>query len=471
MTSLLQKARKDALAIFRAGLKAVAPEGAIDRFCRRQGDVLTIGKETYDLNAFENIYIVGAGKATAPMAVAFERLLGEKLTAGVITVKYGHIAALEKIQTIEAGHPVPDQNGEIGTTKILEIANAAKANDLCICLLSGGGSALLPLAVPGVTLTDKQETTRTLLACGATIHEINALRKHLSCIKGGRLAVAAYPATMVSLILSDVVGDDLDVIASGPTVPDNSTFKDCLNIVAKYGIYDRLPKSVINHFENGLADQALETPKADNPIFERTCSNIIGSNIEALLAAKKEATDLKYKTIILSSLIEGETSEVARMHAAIAKEAINSGHPIRPPVCILSGGETTVTLKGSGLGGRNQEFALCTVGDIAGEIPIVILSGGTDGNDGPTDAAGAIADNTTLERARAKNLNFGEYLENNDSYNFFQALDDLLITGPTNTNVMDLHLIIIPKVSDLIGEQEDQVNIEHSINNNNDLDD
>lgn len=453
MTSLLQKARKDALAIFGAGLNAVAPERAVNRFCQRQGDVLTIGKETFDLNSFENIYIVGAGKATAPMAVAFERLLGEKLTAGVISVKYGHTATLEKIQTIEAGHPVPDKNGEIGTAKILEIANAAKANDLCICLLSGGGSALLPLAVPGVTLADKQETTRALLACGATIHEINALRKHLSRIKGGRLAVAANPATLVSLILSDVVGDDLDVIASGPTVPDSSTFKDCLNIVAKYGMSDRLPKSVTTHFENGLADPALETPKADSPIFQRTSSTVIGSNLDALLAAKKEASELKYKTLILSSMVEGETRDVARMHAAIAREVINSGHPMRPPVCILSGGETTVTLKGSGLGGRNQEFALCTVGDIAGENPIVILSGGTDGNDGPTDAAGAIADNTTLERARAKNLNFLEYLEKNDSYNFFQALDDLLMTGPTNTNVMDLHLVIIPESSDQVGKQ------------------
>ena len=454
MTSSLQNARDDALAIFRAGLKAVAPKGAIDRFCKRQGGVLTIGNDAFHLKSYENIYIVGAGKATAPMAAAFEHLLGTNLTAGVITVKYGHTAALEKIQTIEAGHPVPDKNGEIGSEKILEMANAAKANDLCICLLSGGGSALLPLAVTGVSLADKQETTRVLLACGATIHEINTLRKHLSRIKGGRLAVAANPATMVSLILSDVVGDDLDVIASGPTVPDNSTFNDCLNIVAKYGISDQLPKTVIKHFENGLADQAHETPKADNSIFLKTSNTIIGSNIDALVAAEKEATNLKYETLILSSMIEGETREVARMHAAIANEIIKTGNPLRSPACILSGGETTVTLKGNGVGGRNQEFALCTIGDIAGEMPIVILSGGTDGNDGPTDAAGAIVDNTTLKRAKNKTLNFIDYLENNDSYNFFQALDDLLITGPTNTNVMDLHIIIIPNLSDLLGKRE-----------------
>jgi len=448
MTTLLQKTRNDALAIFRAGLKAVAPREAINRFCQREGDVLTIGEEAFDLKTYENIYIIGAGKATAPMAAAFEYLLGADLSAGVITVKYGHTAALENIQTIEAGHPVPDKNGEIGSAKILEIAHAAKENDLCICLLSGGGSALLPLTVPGVSLADKQETTRVLLACGATIHEINTLRKHLSRIKGGQLAVAANPATMVSLILSDVVGDDLDVIASGPTVPDNSTFDDCFKIVAKYGISDQLPKSVIKHFENGLSDHVYETPKADNPLFKKIRNVIIGSNIDALLASKKEAANRKYETFILSSMIEGDTCEVARMHTAIASEVIKTGNPLRPPLCILSGGETTVTLKGDGKGGRNQEFALCAVGDIAGNNPIVVLSGGTDGNDGPTDAAGAIVDNTTLRRAKAQNLRFTDYLENNDSYNFFQALDDLLITGPTNTNVMDLRIIIIPDLSD-----------------------
>jgi hydroxypyruvate reductase len=266
--------------------------------------------------------------------------------------------------------------------------------------------------------------------------------------------VAANPATLVSLILSDVVGDDLDVIASGPTVPDNSTFNDCINIVAKYAIYDQLPKPVIQHFENGLADQAHETPKVDNSIFQKTSNTIIGSNIDALVAAEKEATNLKYETLILSSMIEGETRDAARMHAAIANEIIKTGNPLRSPACILSGGETTVTLKGNGLGGRNQEFALCTVGDIAGETPIVILSGGTDGNDGPTDAAGAIVDNTTLKRAKNQTLNFIDYLENNDSYTFFQALDDLLITGPTNTNVMDLHIIIIPDLSDLLGKRK-----------------
>jgi len=447
MPSILKRTRNDAAAIFKAGLKAVAPDTAIDRFCRRQGDVLWIGEKYFNLTAYENIYLMGAGKATAPMAAAVERLLGDRLTAGVITVKYAHTADLVKVKTIEAGHPVPDQNGELGSEKILEIATAAGENDLCICLISGGGSALLPKAMPGVSLADKQETTRILLACGATIHEINTLRKHLSLIKGGRLAVAAKPATIVSLILSDVVGDDLDVIASGPTVPDNSTFNDCLGIVEKYAIASQLPIPVMDHFENGLTCQALETPKRNDPAFIKTSNIIIGSNIVALMAAESKAADLNYKTLVLSSMIEGETCEIARMHAAIAKEILKTGHPLQPPVCILSGGETTVTLKGEGLGGRNQEFALCTVGDIAGKKPVVILSGGTDGNDGPTDAAGAIVDNTTLERALSLELNIDEYLAKNDSYQVFKALGDLLMTGPTNTNVMDLHIIIIPAPS------------------------
>jgi len=441
---LLTRARKDAAAIFTAGVRAVAPATAINRFCKRQGHELLIGPRTFDLNDYQNIYVVGAGKATAAMASALEALLEDRLTAGVITVKYGHTTDLLKIQTVEAGHPVPDANGELGSAKILEIAKAAGENDLLICLISGGGSALLPHPVPSVSLAHKQETTRILLACGATIHEINTLRKHLSRIKGGHLALAAEPATVVSLILSDVVGDDLDVIASGPTVPDNSTFADCLAIVEKYGIASRLPRPVTAYFQKGRDGRAPETPKAGDPVFGKTCNIIVGSNIDAIMAARREAVDRGYTTLILSSMIEGETSAVAQVHAAIAKEVLKTGHPAPPPVCILSGGETTVTLKGSGLGGRNQEFALSAASDIAGADIVVLLSGGTDGNDGPTDAAGAISDNTTLERARAQNLTIGHFLANNDSYHFFKHLGDLLHTGPTNTNVMDIRILLIP---------------------------
>ena len=444
MTDILQKTRSDAAAIFNAGLRAVAPAAAIARVCHRQGDVLNLGNRSFDLTTCKHIYLVGAGKATAPMAAAMEALLGDRLTAGVIIVKYGHTARLSKVVTIEAGHPVPDLNGEAGSQKILEIAGRAGEHDLCIGLISGGGSALLPKAIPGLCLADKQETTRILLACGATIHEINTLRKHLSSIKGGRLAVAAAPAKIVSLILSDVVGDDLDVIASGPTVPDSSTFIDCMDIVTRYGIADQLPRPVLDHFNKGLQGRVPETPKPGNPAFDRTTNIVIGSNIEALLAAEKEAVRRNYQTLILSSRIEGETRGVARLHAAIAMEIVKTGHPLQPPACILTGGETTVTVKGSGLGGRNQEFALCAAGDIAGQKPVVILSAGTDGTDGPTDAAGAVIDNTTFARAAAQNLNIRHFLANNDSYHFFANLDDLFITGPTNTNVMDLRIILIP---------------------------
>jgi glycerate 2-kinase len=445
MTDLLQKTRADAIAIFKAGLRAVAPDTAIARSCRRDGDILTLGALTFDLKDFENVVIVGAGKATAPMAAAMEALVGDRLSDGVITVKYGHTVPLKKVRTIEAGHPVPDQNGEIGSEQLLSLARAAGEKDLLLCMISGGGSALLPGAVDGVTLDDKQETTRILLACGATIHEINTLRKHLSMIKGGNLAVVAAPATVVSLILSDVVGDDLDVIASGPTVPDGSTFGDCAAIVEKYGLADRLPEPVMDHFAKGLAGEVKETPKPDHPAFSKTANIIIGSNMAALSAARQEAVQRNYRTLILSSSIEGETCEIARMHAAVAREVVRTGHPLRPPACILSGGETTVTIRGDGLGGRNQEFALCAAGEIAGESPVVMLSGGSDGNDGPTDAAGAIVDHTTLDRAAALNLSLPHYLANNDAYHFFAQLGDLLITGPTNTNVMDVRIILVPE--------------------------
>jgi hydroxypyruvate reductase len=444
-SDVLQKTRKDAVAIFAKGVEAVAPDAAVRRFCRRDDNLLTIGHQSFPLDAYQRVFVVGAGKATAPMAATLEEMLGEDLTAGIITVKYGHTAKLSKIETVEAGHPVPDENGEIGSGKILDLAGNAGEEDLLICLISGGGSALLPKTVPGVSLADKQKTTRILLACGASIHEINTLRKHLSVIKGGQLAKAAAPATVVSLILSDVVGDDLDVIASGPTVADNSTFADCLHILARYGVADQLPKPVFDHLVKGSNGRVAETPKVGDSVFHKTSNVVIGSNIEALLAAEKEAARRGYTTFVLSSMMEGETADVARMHTAIAREILKTGHPVPPPACILSGGETTVTLKGDGLGGRNQQFALCAAADIAGQRSVLILSGGTDGNDGPTDAAGAIVDNTTSQRAAAANVSMVEHLANNDSYHFFRTLGDLLITGPTNTNVMDLRIILIPE--------------------------
>jgi hydroxypyruvate reductase len=438
----IQTMREDAVNIFNSGLRAVEPGAAVKNYCRREGDQFRVGDRKYDLNRFNNIIVLGAGKASAPMAAAIEDLVGNRIKSGVVNVKYGHTAELRHVELIEAGHPVPDKNGETGSQAILNLAKHAGKDDLILCLMSGGGSALLPLAADGLTLKNKQDTIKVLLACGATIHEINAIRKHTSGIKGGRLAQTAYPATLVSLILSDVVGDDLDVIASGPSVPDSSTYTDCRKIFEKYNILDELPDIVVKHIEAGINCQIPETPKMGDPAFEKVENVIVGSNFEAISAAKKKAESLGYKTLVLSSMIEGETKHVAHVHGAIAREILKTGHPAPTPACILSGGETTVTITGSGLGGRCQEFALAAALDISENDNIVILCGGTDGNDGPTDAAGAVVDSDTITRATAMDLDPYEYLANNDSYHFFKIMDDLFITGPTNTNVMDLRIIL-----------------------------
>lgn len=453
----LIRMRQEAVRIFHKGLQAVEAGAAVKKYCGAEGNHLIIGTETYDLSKFKNLFMVGAGKASASMGAAIEEILSGtepkfQIAGGMINVKYGHGAALKGIRLTEAGHPVPDQNGQHGAEVILNLVRDAGQNDLILCLFSGGGSALLPLPFPGLTLKDKQETIRVLLRCGADIREINAVRKHMSVIKGGQLAQAAYPASLVSLILSDVVGDDLDVIASGPAVPDSTTFQDCMDILSKYNIINELPQSVIRHIHSGISGAVSETPKQGEPVFEKTYNLVIGSSIEALAAAKQEAENLGYRALILSSVIEGQTAEAARFHAAVAREIVKSGNPLPVPACILSGGETTVNIKGKGLGGRNQEFVLVAameIGNISApsfgkdSSGIVILSGGTDGTDGPTDAAGAMADHCTCARARAIGADPRKFLSDNDSYHFFKKLDDLLITGPTNTNVMDLRILLV----------------------------
>jgi hydroxypyruvate reductase len=284
-----------------------------------------------------------------------------------------------------------------------------------------------------------------LLSCGASIHEINTIRKHLSAIKGGRLAAAVHPATLCTLILSDVVGDDLDVIASGPTMPDPSTFKEALAIVARYKIAENLPDGVVHYLRKGAAGEVDESPKPGAACFERTVHLIIGNNRQCVQAAREEALKRGYHTLVLSSLMEGETREVARVHGAMGREILASGHPAPVPACLISGGETTVTIRGRGRGGRNQEFALAAALDIEGARNVVVLSAGTDGTDGPTDAAGAIADGQTSDRARAQGMNPRDYLEDNNAYPLFDRLGDLLRTGPTNTNVMDLRLVLVSR--------------------------
>jgi len=441
-TKTIERMREDATAIFYAGLQAVEPGVAVKNFCRRENNSLLVGNRVYDLARFNNLFVVGAGKASAAMASAIEDLVGDRITSGIINVKYEHVTDLRHIELREAGHPVPDENGESGSHAILKLVADAGEKDLVLCLMSGGGSALLPLPADGLSLKDKQETIKVLLSCGATIHEINAIRKHTSKMKGGRLARAVYPASLVSLILSDVVGDNLDVIASGPTVPDSSTFSECREILKKYNIIDRLPETVVRQIDAGTSGEIPETPKTGDPAFETTQNLIVASNFEAITAARAKAERLGYHTVILSSMIEGETKHVAHVHGAIGREIIRSGNPVPAPACILSGGETTVTITGKGLGGRCQEFALAAAMDISGSDNIVILSGGTDGTDGPTDAAGAVADSYTITRAADMGLDPRHYLSDNDSYHFFENLGDLFKTGPTNTNVMDLRIVL-----------------------------
>jgi len=439
----VEQLRKDAFSIFRSGLEAVDPVKAVKRNLLRQQNTLILGNKSYDLNEYENVYVIGMGKAAASMALAVEEILGDKLTAGVVNVKYGHGAPLKTIKVNEAGHPVPDAAGIRGTREIIKLLENSEKDDLVICLISGGGSALLPLPAGDMTLEDKQTVTAALLECGAAIHEINAIRKQISLVKGGRLAQLAYPSTLISLILSDVIGDNMDVIASGPTVPDTHTFEDCQVIIDKYGLGDKVPGSVTEYIEKGCRGECEDTPKANDRVFRETQNVIIGSNIIAVKAANEKAKELGYNSIILSTLIHGETEEVAKVHTAIAKEIVATDNPVKKPACLISGGETTVTIEGEGLGGRNQEFVLAAAIDIEGLGNVVVLSGGTDGTDGPTDAAGAIADGNTIKRADELSMNAYEYLCNNDSYNYFQTLNDLLITGPTNTNVMDLRLILV----------------------------
>jgi glycerate 2-kinase len=430
---------KQASRIFNAALKAADPTEAVLRNVRLNGETLIAGGQRYSLKKFRNIYVIGAGKAVGAMALAVQRLLGERISGGFLNVKSSSTPGLRRLVSMECGHPIPDANGENGARCIAEIARGAQRDDLVICLISGGASALMPLPAPPVNLEQKQETTQFLLDCGADIHEMNCIRKHISLVKGGQLAQLAYPATVLTLILSDVIGDDLDVIGSGPTVPDRSTFADARAILEKYRIQNKVPPEV----RERLKANEPETPKPGDKVFKRVQNLIVGSNRLAVDAASAEARSLGYHTMVLSTFIEGETRDVARVHAAIAKEIRASGRPAKPPACVISGGETTVTIRGKGLGGRNQEFALAAAIDIAGLKNIAILSAGTDGLDGPTDAAGAFVDGATVARAKAAGMDAGKFLANNDSYHFFERLGDLIKTGPTGTNVADIRIMLV----------------------------
>jgi glycerate 2-kinase len=441
---ITKKLRKDANEILSVCLEAADPEKAVRRFVRLDGGSLRVDPDfNVDLADVGRIVIVGAGKGSAPMAKALEHMLGDRIHSGAICVKYGHGLPLKKIRVFEAGHPVPDASGQEAAQEIMRLLAPLEESDLVISCISGGGSALLPAPVAGITLEDKQELTRQLLAAGADIYEINAVRRHLSASKAGRLMRLAYPAFVINLMLSDVVGDDPATIASGPFAPDGSTFADALSIIERYELMDKVSSTVAQHIRDGADGKVEETPKQGDQIFSRVLNVIVGSSIMSLEAGCGKAEELGYRTLILSSAIEGDTAEAARFHGALADEITRSGHPLRSPACLLSGGETTVVVKGTGLGGRNQHFVLSLVRK-ASKIPnCLFLSAGSDGTDGPTDAAGAVADNFTLDRAQSLGLNPDEFLKDYDSYHFFEKLGDLLFTGPTRTNVMDIRIVLI----------------------------
>lgn len=429
-----------------AALAAVEPGQAVRRHVSREGAVLIVAGRRYDLSRFQRVRIAGGGKAAAPMVAALADILGDHLDGGVVITKYGHARSGIRDASVviwEAGHPIPDEAGVAGARQLADLATNAGPNDLVICPISGGGSALLTLPVPGIALSDMQALTDQLLRSGATINELNTVRKHLSQIKGGGLARMAAPAMVISLILSDVVGDPLDVIASGPTAPDSTSYADAWAVLERHQLIDVAPEPILSWLRAGLAGQTAETPKTDDPLFERVQNVIVGSNRLAAEAATAKARELGFNTLLVSTFVEGEAREVARVAAAMAKEIVRYGRPIAPPACVVWGGETTVTVRGDGSGGRNQELALAAALALEGWPGVALVALATDGTDGPTDAAGALATGETVARARQQGLAAADHLARNDSYHFFQCLDDLIITGPTQTNVNDLLLLFV----------------------------
>ena len=429
--------------VVHAALAAVEPGQAVRRFLSIDAEHLTVGDRAYRLADFRRLVVVGAGKASAPMAAAVEDVVGHRLPIeGGVTVRYGHAAPTRHVRIREASHPMPDAAGVDATQAMADLLRDADERDLVVCVISGGGSALLTLPAEGVSLEDLQRTTDALLRCGATINEINVVRKHLDTVKGGGLARLAAPAQVVTLVLSDVVGNPLDAIASGPTVPDTSTWLQAAAVFDRYALWDLVPPSVGSRVRLGAAGDLPDTPKAGDPLFERTQALVVGSNLLACEAAAAAAAESGFNTLVLSTYVEGEAREVGRVLAGLLREVDASGHPLERPCCLIAGGETTVTIRAEGRGGRNQELALSAAFSLRGAQDVLLASVGTDGSDGPTDAAGAFVDGTTLERAEAVGLDAARSLASNDSYTFFDRLGDLIRTGPTNTNVNDLYVLL-----------------------------
>lgn len=434
--------------VLSAALQAVDPFEAVASHLKIDGEILSAAGKRYDLASLGKIYLIGAGKAGAPMSRAVDSQLGDRLSMGIVVVKGGYEGQTDhqpgnRIAIASAGHPIPDERGLQATQKIFELLEQTQPDDLVIGLISGGGSALLTNPSPGVSLEDLQELTQALLASGASIDEINILRKHLDQAKGGNLARLASPARVLTLILSDVVGNRLDIIASGPTVPDPSTFSDAMQILQQYNLTKEIPTSISKHIEHGIQGSKQETPKPGDPVFDRVQNIIVASNLQAVEAAVRQAKNEGYHTLLLTSYLQGEARQAGRVFAAIARQIDATGQPVPRPACVVAGGETTVTLQGDGLGGRNLELALGAVEELDGIADAVLITLASDGGDGPTDAAGAVVTGDTLSRAHTMGMQPIDYLKGNDSYHFFEPLEDLLRTGPTQTNVNDLTFLFL----------------------------
>lgn len=438
-----RKARRLALNATEAALAAVVPRDIIKSKVALKGNMFHVNGYSFNLKKFRNVYVIGGGKASGSMAEALEEILGDRITTGILTVPRGNQYHTRRIKLQQARHPVPDEAGVKGAKRMLSLVSEAGEDDLVICLISGGGSSLMPFPCEGIPLHDKVMVTDQLLKSGATINEINSVRKHISLFKGGWLAKKAYPATLINLILSDVVGDPLDAIASGPTVPDFTTFKDAIEVLKRYQLWNEIPEPVKKVLLQGEKGLIPETPKMGNEVFMRVHNVVVGNNRSASLAAYNSLHSAGLDTLLLTSCLEGEARHVGTFFGAMATEISLSGKPVAKPAGLVAGGETTVTVAGKGVGGRNQEIALATalkIGRIGG---VVVCSISTDGVDGPTDAAGALADGSTISRSREFEFDAKEFLADNNSYTFFSKLDDLVFTGSTGTNVNDVSVIVV----------------------------
>jgi glycerate 2-kinase len=428
--------------IFQYAVKSVQPEFLIGEHISINGQTLRIAGKNIRLPEVARIFIVGAGKATASMAAGVEKILGTRISSGLIVVKYGHTVPLSHIMITEAGHPIPDASGFKATAEILKIVNSAGASDLIISLLSGGGSALLADSPEGITHDELAEMNSLLVRSGADINEINIVRKHVSNVKGGRLAAAAYPATLINLILSDVPGDSPETIASGPACPDSSTFRQAMDVITRHDIVYKVPGSILRHLADGINGLLPESPKPGDPVFGKVTNFLIGTNSTALKAAADEANNSGFKSVFIEENMAGDVMDVAD-RIIVKSRQVKHDNSVLKPALLIFGGETTIQVTGQGLGGRNQHLALLCAARLEGEKDITILSAGTDGNDGPTDAAGAVVDHHTIKNASRLKIDPYRFLSEFDSYNFFRQAGGHIITGPTLTNVMDIVLAVV----------------------------